>query len=887
MPSERLSFRELTRGLWLKGPKENTPGGYVRRAKSIFPPRGGSILSRSGCVNLCSQNAHSIFKFNAQRIIGVGTSLLRFDGGPFPAAASTITMPTGVTLSGTRLNFMEIPSQFLATNPNLDPDTLLPGSFAETDFLFVSSTTGDFVPFKVDVSFAATKWGISAPTSAQLPNTVTVNAQTTKDIDTLQAAAGWTQYGGVGALTVSARSATGGTSLRVRNARDTATSGEAIIVKSITTDLTTFGATASSDEDYIGVWVHLNRPAHTQKLKMALYVGPGPFLPGTFADPNTDPPPESPYTDFYSFECVVKVVKKPQVKVLRGLGDSLPFDSAKQRKYLKRHPASSGVDLSQQQFTADGQLEVTNNTWTHLLVPKSQFSKNGRAGNVGYTFAAVIGVELSIENNAKGKGAVWWDHLQLLGGAGMKGDYLYTITFRNDGTGSRSNPPIDTTLKADTNPNFGQIQTVAASHVDRQSVALSFVTLTEAAINAVDSQITHVELWRNIGNGGPSAFFKQGQYAKASFNGAFTITDTTADYVGMFTTGVVNVLNPDELLTTDNSPPVSTLGQAVYHAPSGRVFALDFATANRNRVLYGPPGRPESLGNGGFIEPSTPDDPVQRLVMWGDRLYVLTQKRLFLVEGTDEPFVSFEAIGTPGTTQPLTVQSTPGGIVYQARDGVRLFNGTTSELIADDVLAQVFRGSTVETIPAFTGVLASYGRDEYVISNTTDTTLALNMRDGAWRNIGLPVSALYHEKDTSICLASAPVLSLATGVLVISPTSVLSITTALPFLSLASTTLATFATAAPAQARMPAAATFTAMYVTLSVAPGGTGITFQFNVNGSTSSAIVVTIGAAGTTGSATGSLVLAQDDLVCIETSGASTTASLRNISIAYTVTI
>ena len=79
------------------------------------------------------------------------------------------------------------------------------------------------------------------------------------------------------------------------------------------------------------------------------------------------------------------------------------------------------------------------------------------------------------------------------------------------------------------------------------------------------------------------------------------------------------------------------------------------------------------------------------------------------------------------------------------------------------------------------------------------------------------------------------------------------------------------------QVRAPAAFNITFLYVQLvSVLGTGKSITFKFNVNGSTSNAISVTVSGNNLNGFSTnGPLVIAQDDLLCIE---ATTFSSVTN---------
>ena len=50
-------------------------------------------------------------------------------------------------------------------------------------------------------------------------------------------------------------------------------------------------------------------------------------------------------------------------------------------------------------------------------------------------------------------------------------------------------------------------------------------------------------------------------------------------------------------------------------------------------------------------------------------------------------------------------------------------------------------------------VVATFARDEYLLSDGSQT-LALSVRDGAWRALGFGCSALFYELDVDAIVAS-------------------------------------------------------------------------------------------------------------------------------------
>lgn len=803
MPTQRISFRSWTKGLFVKGPVENMPPESLRIANNVYPTRGGSIKSRSGFTALYTTDAHSISKFNQNYILGVTTGLRRapLTGTPgFPTAGSDVALSLGTaTQNGNRLSFMDIPAQFLSTNPILTQTK---------NQLFVA---GGGKPVKIGTTFDAagpppgvTNWGIGVPTEASinpgititpqgvaggslsktielfnaLTSTLTVSADAFAQVNDDDGAVGAVGAGPGGPMptanidTVHHVEGTG--SLRLRLAKNM---NVRAVIDPGTVDLTTFGAVPVAGEDYLSFSVRTSRPKHVKNITIRLYVGTA----GTF-DKN-EPGGNSLLggENYFGRELKVKLVRRKRTKSLRGSGDAIPFNPKDQARYLKRHPAQAGTDFSTQEFIDDdfSTIAVTPRAWTNVTLPLSSLDRAGLAGTTGFTFANVIGIELLCETTDGGPCTFWFDNMRLTGGFGTRGDYLWTFTFLNDKTGSRGNPP----LRAD-----GTFVMKQAT-LDRQSVIFSgfntaFATIpgfpfTDDRTGQPNGQITHIEIWRNIGNGGLQFFF----VGKVEV-GMDTFTDDRADYVGMHSgatgSGTANYLDPNKILQLDNIPmgaafrsaiatPTNStdyVRQSVYHAPTGRVFALsnDFV----GRIMYSPPGRPESIAS--FIEPVGADEGILRLVTWNESLYAFTTRRILEILNTDEPFITHDLLGSPGAIaapspdnlNSFSIVSTPAGIGYIAKDGPRIFDGSMSRLVAEEALEPIFRGSNDVTYPAFTPLVAAYGRNEFYISETSLIyTLVLDVSTGSWRAInggaaalGTGPKALYYDRDNRVLLAS-------------------------------------------------------------------------------------------------------------------------------------
>ena len=831
MPLKRVNFRTFAKGLWLAGPRENAPEDALRRAVGVAGLRYGSIRSRSGSALLLALDAHSVVRWKDKRIVGAGTGL--FYG---VLAGSEVGISTEQVLSGNRWTAEPMPPT--AESSPVD------------DRLWVADSSW---PVKIKSDFTSQRWGITAPTLA--PTTGTKSAQAAKTIEDCDTAASFVTNGNISVFGNSTLKKLQGTG---SIAGTVAKNSEGTIDRTTTLDLSQFSAPGdSADQDYIELSVAFLRPKHVKNIEIAFLVGAG--VPASFDN----------MTDSYSRELRVKTLSRKKTKKLRGTADLVFFKD--QKKFLEEHSAASGRDLSTSEFIQEDEIAVSRRTWTRITIPKSSFTANGAAGTTGFTWANVRGFRISIETTNAGTAPFWIDNIRMLGGVGMQGDYKWTYTYRNSGSGERSNPPID----SDGNILFKLVQ-----DVERQAVVVTGFQVS------TDPQVDFIEVWRTLGNG--EVYFKAGQVANS---GTPSFTDVVADHIGMFADsgGSPTILQPLEL-PLDNDPPPAGIFDCAKHG--ARMFVVTNSGNNAGRLYHSPIGRPGSAG-ADFLEVTANDDPIQKIVEWNGSLWVFTLTGLFQIAQDDVPFAPTPVYGAPGAKSGSgrTVVPTPRGILYQANDGVRMFDGVSTVLAAEDALRPVFRGATTNGIAGMAGVIATYGRDEYYISDTVGTTLGLDCTTQAWRNIGVPARALYYEAETGLLLATFQSALFATGVIIVvsNNSTFVPNTTSAAYVSFA-IPAATGSTAAAVYVRMPEGATLTDVRVRLSVALGGGGtFTLKPVINGVDSSSLNVLISSGGSTGSAAGSLAVAQDDLVCFHAvfTGGTTSATVRSITIAYQVAI
>jgi len=626
-------------------------------------------------------------------------SLSRFNDVRFQGASTSLYRAGSSILSGldgTRLSFVKMP-------PTVDVDlTVTPIA----DYLFV---TGGGLVRKVDPNGAVTNWGIAAP-----PNgfTAVKAAQKSKSIDAMNSAASWA--GSSATLTDEATiKQEGANSMKMVVAASTV----GIASKAIAVDLSIFGASeASPDEDYISVWVRVDNPSNLEYLQIQFDISGGAFA-----------------TNFYSRTIFADADIPPATQFITqqmGIASIGDIGSDEELFIEEQDDTELGAGLvsiveSTRILDSLGQTSITTaqGAWIKLRIPKAAFQKMGSSSN---TWANVAAVRLTAKTNSRGQVAIYWDDIRMIGGGGgLLGKYKYKVTFRNTATGSRS----------DANSTAVEVK-----DVERQSVSLANLPISP------DAQVNQREIWRTVGNG--TLFFRAGT---VNNNTTTIFTDNVADYFGLDSSvGAISLENL--LLQDDNTPPASTYERAFGPFALRSWWCADTATGAKGRVYYSPANRAEGVQ--GFLQLTNDDDPTQVGIIWNGNAYVWTEGKVFQILGSDEPFIFREIYGVPGTTQPDTVKPTPHGIIYQAKDGVRVFDGAISRLASFEGISPIFQGESAGGIAAFEGVIADYGNDEYFISDTINT-IVLNLHAGGWREIGIAATALYFEQDTGLVVISS------------------------------------------------------------------------------------------------------------------------------------
>jgi len=422
---------------------------------------------------------------------------------------------------------------------------------------------------------------------------------------------------------------------------------------------------------------------------------------------------------------------KQQPSSTLGLASILEVQNA-QIDLLGRDRFASVTDADKlSAATAEKTWVIPSSEWQYLSIPKRLFIQHNNFSwanvnelnlhflNVRQEETCFSDVFLYGGGEDHGGMAAMAQGTSATASSGMQGTYKYKLTFKNSETGNRSNPTTATQV---------------AKNVMRAAVTLSNIPASS------DSQVDKVEIWRTVGGG--SDFFKIAEIDE----GVATFVDEVADHDSLDSRAGVAVMT-DEALPFDNDVPSATFDQHVIRGL--RAFWISNASGSRSRLFFSPTGRPESQD--GFVEISKEGDPLHRMIIFNGVLYIFSESKVYRIDEDASGILRSHAIdGVPGVkfAQRRTVAATPRGILWQANDGVRAFNGSQSILVNPDPVLKIFRGEAAENLAAFEGIVATYARGEYIISDGTQT-LGVQIEGGAWREIGFnDVTALFYEWDT-------------------------------------------------------------------------------------------------------------------------------------------
>ncbi len=428
-------------------------------------------------------------------------------------------------------------------------------------------------------------------------------------------------------------------------------------------------------------------------------------------------------------------------------------------------PSHYSFQMGSSKFTADFWVRFNSVAKTQILFDHSSSGAPGRWGCVWSTGVNI----LQFHTSASGGSGVWvnaswspsantWYHIAIIRGWGGDPD---TFAVCVDGTVLQTETSVGWTTSAisaafyigsyyasgtyDFDGWIDEFRIVkgsalwtenftapAAESADADSLGAVTLSSEQASLSNIpvstDDQVDEAEIWRTVAGG--SSFFR----LIAIDNGTTTFTDNVPDAD----------LESIEL-PTDNIKPYSWFDDCIGPYNASMFILSRSQGGERGRLYYSPVGRAEIMQ--GFINVCGDDEPLQKGVVWKGYIYLFGEGGIYQVYGTN-PYFSRE-VDPVGTTKPHTVIVTTDGIAYEAEDGPRLFDGNKSRILKPDSVDLIFRGEAIENLSAFSGVVADFGRGEYVISDESQT-LAYHFAKRRWRDIGLGFKSLHYAKDADI-----------------------------------------------------------------------------------------------------------------------------------------
>lgn len=766
MPS--IKHRDFSKGLFIAGGKEAVPPGFLRQSRGTRPQLTRHVRSRWGSTNLTPTQApvggvRDIVRFNDRRYCRVNNLFLQILNGELSPVGA-------LQLGGGHLRYaFGIPTDETdATKyPNGPAHMFVAGARLDANGVVTTQQR----PFKVSTKFAdVSRWGMPAPTPINFRayrGDAELFSVQFDPFDRLQFIVGginlgWTLPTNSGAYAIVTNNKQEGSGcLQLQCPVGGATS----ISKLNGTNLGNFGGVESSEQDWIEFWLFIDDPVSVDFVEILFDVTPG-NIGGNQIGLSTG------IQDAYSFRITGTDPSSEDVGTgLTGLADAPEFADLRQPSDLteeQKHPIKAakkakerrsklGGDVSQATarliVNALGSQQFANTavTWTKIRIPKQNFRRSGRAGDTRHwnnVRRCRITLKATEEQGQTGAAIVYLDDMRLHIGAGMQGIYKYAYTWLNENTGTRSNPSeVVVALDVFGKPavfrrDFGEVSGIQPPPADLRA--------------------THVELWRTVGNG--EVLF----FARKIALPVQTATDITADFGGLqdsvktAVTDTATGLNlPTQYLLAQELPfDNGEIPDTIFDVAGpyqGRLFLLDGAKDQRGRVTYTGISRLESVQ--GFVDVTGTDEKLLRILYWSAGLYAIGEEFFYELSGTNEPFIATRILGVPGTRDPESAVTSPEGIIYRAHDGIRVFNGAASTLLYPEPILPLFRGEASPDVgsasveSAFgTTKCAAYHEEEYRISDGT-LFLAINVRTGAWRNIGFSdVLGAYSELDTGLCL---------------------------------------------------------------------------------------------------------------------------------------
>ena len=729
--------------LYLLGGREQSPPNALRVADGISGVHSKSIKSRDGIAPLYDSafppfvTAIGVYSFAGHRYAVTSNGHIYKDG---------TLLYSGSTYNGNGVSFSKAPPNF--------------GSAA---YLFVA---GINPPVKISAAGVVTNWGIAQPTTAMSAALITQGVIIAIDPLDSTTVGDWTTLGSATLAATGPDSPPNSDACFQVTIAPHANGG--IVTTSTPTlplDLTAGGA--ASDFDAVTFQVQIDQPDNLKGIHLAFDYNSNGFKTDYyyFQLPVSDlvvPNIAATANDIASLDALAGQILGKPTNVAAIVGENqLSTEYVKNLKqylltYQHNHIGQPfKPSLSAQNLLINSVLNVTsgNDNWWFVQIPRRFFVHFGATQT--NQWSDITGIRFRFLNMHSSVAVnILLADLAFVGGTGMFGTYQYLVSYSN-ASGHYSQP---NSASAITPPDPTTI-----ANVQRQGVALSGIPTSG------DSQVTGRIIWRTVGNGGlyyavpnPNATTSGStpQLPTIPDNTTTTFNDTASDFFGYGPSDTdVNVLTSIPLVPLQVLP-TTTISSIIYF--NGTLFACgDTATGSKGRFYYSALGYGEGVAN--YTDISNDDDPTKGFAIFGGYLFLLTTKACWQVSDISQGpliplFTANPIVGAPGCLDAASIATTANAVVYRSADGLYGMNGYGSFAVAAQILP-LFRGQTVESYaPVGTIVASTYGRDEYIFSDNSTNTYAVNVAarslvnvnspNDLVRSIGVPLSALYFEPES-------------------------------------------------------------------------------------------------------------------------------------------
>lgn len=600
--------------------------------------------------------------------------------------------------------------------------------------------------------------GLPIPASACTTTLATENKKTIDDCT-----AGWTSpgytfapFGGLPVMTYVAADWSGasGNCLNFATVIGAATANyNSFTDKALNLDLSTFGGgVAASDDDYIHLWLRVDKPALVSEVRV--YFTTGAWATGTLPGQSTAVPPVNTngyYKTFRPSDSTAilggtTAVAAAPIIVSRRIGDDgvkTPIGLDEDTTGNLPDPSTVTIDTTNNTQTPSSQQVPGNSVWTEwgsigIPLRRGDFQPIGESPD----WSSVKGITLYVGTNSAVIVNVRFDDIYMTGGAGPDtgepGTQKYDVVATN----------YDPRTGAESNASATQVETNWLDAL-RRGITADPPAFGDAAVRQrfYIRGGTNVDNWRFGG-------------VNSTDGGTFTITATDTELLSEETV-------PDDYFQP--VPSVLANGTASLAKPVpyiwGPLQGLIFAAGDPNRpgsIYWCHPDKVDAWGANAYVDVSAPSEAITGGFILGSQAFAWSTARLFAlnVNFGDSASVTSTVTGcTRGPVTPWAFTVGNGIALFCAYDGIFGTDGGAEHNFTDEWLRPLFQGETAHGLSpvdlnATTAIaLWVYNNELYFAYQDTlgaRQVLVYHLIDHLWRHAAYGVSVNVGYPDATI-----------------------------------------------------------------------------------------------------------------------------------------